>query len=109
VFFLFFEWRLFWAHVYLSIVKAIMIDVVNNEAGRDFYYEAVHINGGRVFSFGGVALGVKSVAVLSDVPFVFTWRFVVFWVNDGKFALCQGYTTVRIAVAEAENLDPNYE
>jgi len=49
-----------------------MIDVVNDEVRRDFYYEAVHVNGDRVFSCGGVALGVKSVAVLSNVPFVFT-------------------------------------
>ena len=49
-----------------------MIDVVNDEAGGDFYYTAVHVNWGRVFSCGGVACGVESVAVLSNVPFVFT-------------------------------------
>ncbi len=49
-----------------------MVDVVNDAAGGDFYDTAVHVNGGRVFSCGGVALGVKSVAVLSNVPFAFT-------------------------------------
>jgi len=78
------------AQVCLSIVKAVMIDVVNDEVRGDFYYEAVHINGCRVFSCGGVALGVKSVAVLSDVPFVLTQRFVIFGVNDCKFAFSQG-------------------
>ena len=78
-----------------------MIDVVNDEAGRDFYYTAMHVNGGRVFSCGSVAFGVKSVAVLSNVPFVFTEPIVIFGVNDGKFALCQGYAAERIAVAEA--------
>ena len=60
------------AEVCLSIVQAVMIDVVNDEAGGDFYYTAVHVNWGRVFSCGGVAFGVKSVAVLSNVPFVLT-------------------------------------
>ena len=60
------------AEVCLSIVEAVMIDVVNYVAGGDFYYEAVHVNGGGVFSCGGVAFGVKSVAVLSNVPFAFT-------------------------------------
>ncbi len=78
-----------------------MIDVVNDVAGGDFYYTAVHVNGGGVFSCGGVAFGVKGVAVLSNVPFAFTQRFEVVGVNDGKFALCQGYVAERIAVAEA--------
>ncbi len=78
-----------------------MVDVVNNMAGRDFYDTAVHVNGGRVFSGGGVALGVKCVAVLSDVPFVFADHFVIFGVNEGKLALRQGYAAERIAVAEA--------
>ena len=60
------------AEVCLSIVEAVMIDVVNDEAGGDFYDTAVHVNWGGVFSCGGVALGVKSVAVFSNVPFVFT-------------------------------------
>ena len=77
-----------------------MVDVVNDAAGGDFYDTAVHVNGGRVFSCGGVALGVKSVAVLSDVPIVFAERFVMFGVNDVIFALCQGYAAERIAVAE---------
>ena len=78
-----------------------MVDVVNDATGRDFYYTAVHVNRGRVFSCGGVALSVRSVAVLSDVPFVFAEHFVIFGVNDGKLALCQGYAAERIAVAEA--------
>ncbi len=78
-----------------------MIDVVNDEARGDFYYTAVHVNWGRVFSCGGVALGVKSVAVLSNVPFVLTERFVIFGVNDCEFAFSQGYSAEGIAVAEA--------
>ena len=60
------------AEVCLSIVQAVMIDVVNDVAGWDFYDTAVHVNGGGVFSCRGVALGVKGVAVLSNVPFAFT-------------------------------------
>jgi len=59
------------AEVCLSIVEAVMVDVVNDAAGRDFYDTAVHVNGGRCFSCGGVALGVKCVAVFGNVPFVF--------------------------------------
>jgi hypothetical protein len=65
-----------------------MVDVVNDMAGRDFYDTAVHVNGGRVFSGGGVALCVRSVAVLGDVPIVFVELFVIFGVNDGELALC---------------------
>ncbi len=78
-----------------------MVDVVNDAAGGDFYYTAVHVNRGRVFSCGGVALGVKCVSVLSDVPIVFAERFVIFGVNEGKLALCQGYGAESIAVADA--------
>ena len=77
-----------------------MIDVVNYPARGDFYYTAVHVNGARVFFCGSVALGVRSVAVLSDMPIVFAERFVIFGVNEGKPALCQGYAAERIAVAE---------
>ncbi len=90
-----------WAEVRPAIVEAVMVDVVNDAAGRDFYDTAVHVNGSRVFSCGGVALGVKCVAVLSDVPIVFTEHFVIFGINDGKLALCQGYAAERIAVADA--------
>lgn len=65
-----------------------MVDVVNDAAGRDFYYAAVHVNGARVFSGRGVTLGVKCAAVLSDVPFVFTELFVIFGVNDCKLTFC---------------------
>ena len=74
-----------------AIVEAVMVDVVNDAAGGDFYNTAVHVNGGRVFSCGSVALGVKCISVLSDVPIVFTEHFVIFGVNEGKLALCQGY------------------
>ena len=87
--------------VCLSIVQAVMIDVVNDEAGRDFDYTAVHVNWGRVFSCGGVALGVKCVAVFSDVPIIFAERVVIFGVNEGKLALCKGYAAEMIAVADA--------
>ena len=90
-----------WAQVGLSIVEAVMIDVVNDAAGRDFYDTAVHVNRGRCFSCGGIALGVRSVAVFSNMPSVFAELFVIFGVNDGKPALCQGYAAERIAVAEA--------
>jgi len=78
-----------------------MIDVVNDAACGDFYYTAVHVNRARVFYGGGVALGVKCVTVLSDVPIVFAEHFVIFGVNDGKLALCQGYAAESIAIAEA--------
>ena len=60
------------AKVRLSIIEAVMVDVVNDAAGRNFYYTAVHVNGARVFSGGSVSLGVKCVAVLRNMPSVFT-------------------------------------
>ena len=89
------------AEVCPAIVEAVMVDVVNDTAGGYFYYTAVHINGARVFSCGGVALGIKCVAVLSDVPIVLAEPIVIFGVNDCKLALCQGYAAERIAVAES--------
>jgi len=59
------------AEVCLSIVETVMVYMVNNMAGRDFYYTAVHINGGSCFSCGSVALGVKGAAIFGNVPFVF--------------------------------------
>ena len=89
------------AEVCLSIVEAVMVDVVNYPARGDFYDTAVHVNGTRVFSCVGIALGVKCAAVLSDVPFVFTELFVIFGINEGKHTLCKVYAAERIAVAEA--------
>lgn len=78
-----------------------MVDVVNDAAGGDFYDTAVHVNGGLVFSGRGVALGVKCVAILSNVPPVLAELFVILEVNKGKLALCQVYAAKKIAVAEA--------
>jgi hypothetical protein len=89
------------AEVRLSIVEAVMVYVVNDAALGDFYYTAVHVDGARVFFCWGVALGITSVAVLSNTPSVFAELFVIFGVNDCKLALCQGYAAERIAVAEA--------
>ncbi len=89
------------AEVCLSIVETVMVDVVNDMAGRDFYYTAVHVNRGRCFSCGGVALSVKGIAVFGNVPFVFAEPFEIFGINDGEHALRQGYPAERIATAEA--------
>ena len=80
-----------------------MIDVVNDEAGRDFYYVAVHITGDGAFDIfaGCVALGVKGIAIFSNVPFVSAERSVILGVNDGKFAFSQGNATEGIAIASA--------
>lgn len=90
-----------WAKVCPTIVETIMVDVVNDMARGDFYDTAVHVNRGRVFSGGGVALSVKCVTVLGEVPIVFAERFVIFRVNEGKFTLCKGYSAKRIAIAES--------
>lgn len=89
------------AEVCPAIVEAVMVDVVNDMAGRDFYDTAMHVNGGRVFSGGGIALGVKCIAVLGDVPIVFAERFVIFGVNESEPALRKGYSAERIAAADA--------
>jgi hypothetical protein len=88
------------AEVCPAIVEAVMVNMVNDMAGRDFYYTAVHVNGSRVFSCWGVALGVKGIAVFGNVPFVFSEPFVVSGINEGEPAFCQGDAAESIAVAE---------
>ena len=89
------------AEVCLSIIETVMVDVVNDVAGRNFNYTAMHVNWGGCFSCWGVAFGVEGVAIFGNVPFVFVERFEILGINDGKFALCKWYATERIAVVKA--------
>lgn len=91
------------ADVRLSIIEAVIVYVIDDEAGRDFYYTAVHVDGWRLVlsSDPGVALCVEGVSVFGDVPGVLVEAVVVLWVDDCVFALCEGYAAERIAVAEA--------
>ena len=90
------------ADIGLAIVQAVMIDVVRHHAGRDLYYLAVHVNGnaGPFCAERGVALGVKGVAVLGDVPLVLVQSLVVIGIHDGEFALGQAYPAKGVAVAK---------
>jgi hypothetical protein len=91
------------AEVRLSIIEAIEVNVVDDEGRGDFYYAAVHVDG-RGFApsaDSGVAFSVEGVAVPGDVPAVFVQSVVIFGVDDGEFALSQGYSSEGVAEAEA--------
>jgi len=90
------------ADIGLSVVQAVMIDVVRHHTGRDLHYLAVHVNGdtASVSAERGVALGVEGVAVFGDVPFVLVQSLVIFGIHDGEFALGQAYPAKGVAVAK---------
>jgi len=60
------------AEVFLSIIEAVVIDVVDDEPGGDVHYLAVHVDGGWscVSAGGGISFGVEGVGVFGEVPFV---------------------------------------
>ena len=89
--------------VCLSIVEAVVVYVVDDQARRNFYYTAVHIYGGSLAlsTDAGIAFGIEGVAVFGDVPFVFIQPVEVVGVNDGKFALSKSNTPESVAVANA--------
>ncbi|MHC4666174.1 MAG: hypothetical protein ACYS9T_09495 [Planctomycetota bacterium] len=101
-------WRLFWVRVAtrrfaFRLSRPFEVNMVDDEWRGDFYYAAVHVDGGRPApsTDSGVAFCVEGVAVLGDVPSVFVKSVRIFGVDDGEFALSQGYSSEGVAVAEA--------
>ena len=90
------------AKVGLSIVKAIMVDVVAVQAIREVKDEFVHT---RIFPLLFFAVrqgpdGVKGVDTFADVPFELSQPVVIFGVNDGGKALRQGYSPEGVPIAQ---------
>ena len=75
--------------VCLSVVQAMMIDVVNNEAMRDVNDEAVHFYVQQLLGgFRPLASdGIKCTARLSSVPSIFGQARIVIGINDSEFSL----------------------
>ena len=79
-----------------------MIDMVNNKTCWNFYYFSVHGNNGFLVLFmGDLAPRVKGIAAFADVPFELSQAVVIFWVNNGEFALGQGYSPEDVPISNA--------
>lgn len=78
------------AKIGLSIVQAVMIQVVAEAASLDVYYEMVYILifPFQVFSVGERADGVISIGAFVSVPFVFYETVIVFGTDYCKFFFC---------------------
>ena len=87
----------------LSVVQAVMIDMVDNHPFRDIQNYSVHHYCQPFFPFAGPlpSHGIKCIAVLRRVPFVFIEPFVVIRVDDCIFALRKADSPEWIAIAQA--------
>lgn len=75
------------AKVGLSIVQAVMVDVVDYVAVGDLQNLPVHVDWSSIFSRRGVALCIVSVSVFSQVPFVFIELLEIVRIDDCEFTL----------------------
>ena len=79
------------SEVGLSVVEAVVVNMVDEQAGGVVHYLAVHVNifGLSIFTERGVSLGVKSGCdTFCIVPIIIYQARVIFGVNDGKFSAC---------------------
>jgi len=86
----------------LSIVQAIIVDVVGKHSVSDVDDEIVHICVFSVLLFEHryVTDCVKGGWAFAGIPFVSFQTLVILGVNNGKFAQRKGDTTKRIAEAK---------
>lgn len=89
------------AEVGLTIVKAVMVDVVAEHAGRDSDDQMVHLEVPAFFflAVGQRVHGVPGVRALVGVPFDPAKPVVVFGIDEGELALGQRDASERVAVA----------
>lgn len=90
------------AEVCLAVVKAIMVDVVAVKTIGKVENEVVHTEI-FPFLFFAVCERVNSIASVSTnikMPFVFAYSGIIFWVNDGEFALAQRYSPKGVPVSQ---------
>ena len=91
------------SEVCLSIVQSIAVYVVAEHVRRYVNNAAMHPYFFSVI-FSGEALpsaGVRAGGAFAEVPFLLCEARVVFGVNDGEFALCQGYSAEGVAIADS--------
>ena len=88
-----------------AVVKARAINVVNDETGRDIFYElAVHKKTGEFsIGFADGALSVEGVLAFcfAHTPIVFCEAVIIGGVNDGEKALCKRNSAKGVAIAQA--------
>ena len=88
--------------VRLSIIEAVMIDMVNDKTFWNFYYLSVHANNGFFVLFmSDFTPRIKSVAAFADVPFELSQPLVILRVNNGEFTLGQGYSPEGVPISNA--------
>jgi len=85
----------------LSVVEAVVIDVIDKHRRRDSENVVVHRKE-SFFAVGGFgsAGGVECPAIWNRVPFVLDKDPVIIGIDDGVFASCQGYSAEGVAVAQ---------
>ncbi len=89
------------AEVGLSIVEAIMVDMVTAQAIGEVQDKVVHTHIFSLFLFSVRQRpnSVKGVDTFADVPFILDQPVVILGVNNGEFALRQGYPPEGVAIA----------
>jgi len=85
-----------------TIIKTIIIDVVNHKTIWGFRYLAVHRDDNDLagFSVSSMVFRIKGVPCLVGTPLVPAEPIVIVGVNDGEFALRQGYAAKCVAISQ---------
>ena len=89
-----------------------MVYMVNVQMGGWIYYFTMHLKIESLFCFraSGISACIKGVNAPDGIPFVRTYPVVIVGIDDGVFALCERYSSVRIAAAQpAIEQDERYE
>jgi hypothetical protein len=81
------------AQVAFDVVQAIVVDVIDHQAGGGIHNHVVYAE----LAFALAAHGVEAVALLGGAPFVPGELGVVLRVHEGELVLCQGDLAVRVA------------
>ena len=70
-----------------AVVQAVVVDVVNEQAGRDLDNEPVHVDLAALYRAFDTPCSIESPGTLDDVPFISGEAGVVFGIDDGYLAL----------------------
>ena len=81
------------AKVFISIVQAVMVNMVNGQMVRGVGDLAVHFNALAVFFSNGVVILICSLGK----PGVSAQAVVIFGIDDGEKSACQRYQAWRAA------------
>jgi hypothetical protein len=84
--------------VYLAVVKAVAVNVVNDSALRGIHNPPVHKDISA--AFGADCIKVIFVLILEKIPFIFVQFFEILNIDNGVFALREPDTPEFIAIAD---------